>query len=51
MAGYSPTGWLGLKASLPSLGLEVEGGPARQGELVPGWELEELVGREMEMLA
>ena len=51
MAHYSPTGWLGLKASLPSLGLEVEGGLALQGELVPGWELGELVGREMEMLA
>ena len=51
MAYYSPTGWLGLKASLPSLGLEVEGGLARQGGLVPGWELEELVGRGMEMLA
>ena len=40
-----------MKASLPSLGLEVEGGLARQGGLVSGWELGELVGREMEMLA
>ena len=40
-----------MKASLPGLGLEVEGGLARQGGLVPGWELGELVGREMEMLA
>ena len=40
-----------MKASLPSLGLEVEGGLALQGELVPGWGLEELAGREMEMLA
>ena len=40
-----------MKASLPSPGLEVEGGLALQGELVPGWELEELVGRGMEMLA
>ena len=40
-----------MKASLPSLGLEVEGGLARQGGLVPGWEPGELVGREMGMLA
>ena len=51
MGGYSPTGWLGLKASLPSPGLEVEGGLALQGELVPGRELGELAGQEMEMLA
>ena len=51
MGGYSPTGWLGLKASLPGLGLEVEGGLAQQGGLVPGWEPGELVGREMGMLA
>ena len=51
MGGYSPTGWLGLKASLPGLGLEVEGGLAEQGGLVPGWEPGELVGREMGMLA
>ena len=40
-----------MKASLPGLGLEVEGGLAQQGGLVPGWEPGELVGREMEMLA
>ena len=50
-ACYSPTGWLGLKASLPGPGLEVEGGLAQQGGLLPGWEPRELVGREMGMLA
>ena len=40
-----------MKASLPGLGLEVEGGLAQQGGLVPGWEPGELVGREMGMLA
>ena len=40
-----------MKASLPDLGLEVEGGLAQRAGLLPGWEPRELVGREMEMLA
>ena len=40
-----------MKASLPDLGLEVEGGLAQRAGLLPGWEPGELVGREMEMLA
>ena len=51
MGGYSPTGWLGLKASLPSPGLEVEGGLAQWVGLPAGWVPGELVEREMEKLA
>ena len=40
-----------MMASLPSLELEVEGGLAQWAGLLPGWELEELVEREMERLA
>ena len=40
-----------MKASLPGLELEVEGGPAQWVGLLPGWEPRELVEREMERLA
>jgi len=51
MAYCAPTGWLGLKASLPGLGLEVEGELTQQAGLLPGWEPGELVGQEMGKLA
>ena len=40
-----------MMASLPGLELEVEGGLAQWAGLLPGWEPEELVEREMERLA
>ena len=40
-----------MKASLPDLGLEVEGGFAQRAGLLPGWEPGELAEREMERLA